>query len=97
MGGIPSTDPFRSMYSGAGGVDWPATHAEAVTPNTDNDLPNNLVTRGLWVGGAGDLVVILAEDTAAVTFTGVGAGQLLPIRVKRVLATSTCTGIVALS
>ncbi len=69
--------------------------AAAVSPHDTNDLPSQ--TRGLYIGGAGNVVVILADDTASVTFTGVLAGSVLPIRVKRVLSTNTtATAIVAL-
>lgn len=78
--------------------DLPASNAAAVTPHNDNDLA--YVTRGLFVGGAGNLVVVMGdEDDAAttVTFTGILAGQILPIAVRRVKATdTTATFIVAL-
>ena len=67
----------------------------AVTPHDSNDLA--AVTRGLYVGGAGNLELLLERDTSAVVLVGVIAGSLLPLRVKRVLASSTtATSIVAL-
>lgn len=83
------------------GFDAPADIGLAVTPDTDNDLPNG-PTRGLYVGGAGNLVVVMAADQTssgagtAVTFTAVPAGTVLPLRARRVLATGTATAIVAL-
>ena len=72
-----------------------ATHAQAVTTSDTVDLTN--VSRGLFVGGAGNVVVIMADGTT-VTITGVTAGTLLPIRVSRVKATgTTATNMVALS
>lgn len=78
----------------------PATGARAVTPADNTAIA---VCRGLYVGGAGNLVVKMADvvdPTAAgntVTFTGVPAGTLLPISVKCVNNTSTtATSIVAL-
>lgn len=65
----------------------------AVTPNDSTDLPGGC-TRALWVGGAGN-VVVLDEDGTESTITGVPAGTLLPIRVKRVKATSTATNMTA--
>lgn len=53
-------------------------------------------TRALWVGGAGDLSVIFAGDTAAVTIAGVLAGTLLPFQVTKVMAATTATNVVAL-
>lgn len=48
---------------------------------------------GLYVGGAGDLVLTtLAGDE--VTFTGVPAGFLLPLGVRRVKNATTATNIV---
>ncbi len=76
----------------------PAVEGVAVTPGA-SALANT--TRALWVGGAGNVeVTFLGIDNLAgttVIFTGVSAGQLLPIRVTHVLATNTtATGIVAL-
>ena len=53
---------------------------------------------GLYVGGAGNLNVVMNEDGETPTlFTAIPAGTLLPISVKRVLSTSTtATAIVAL-
>lgn len=67
---------------------------EAVTPSDSTDFGS--LTRGLYVGGAGDVVAVdnLGE---AVTFTGVPAGTVLPIACRRVNATSTtASAIVAL-
>lgn len=76
----------------------PAQNAVAVTPHNTNEL--TFVTRGLYVGGAGNIVVIMADDltgAAPVTFTGVLAGTILPIAVRRVNSTNTtATSIVAL-
>jgi hypothetical protein len=72
----------------------PATRAVSITPDDDTLLDR--ITRAVWVGGAGDLAVLMADDSA-VTFVGVQAGALLPIRVKRVNATdTTATGILGL-
>jgi len=68
-----------------------ATKAVAIIPDDDTDIE---VTRGLYVGGAGDLVIMLADDEEAVTFTGVAAGVLYPLRVKRVMEASTATDLV---
>lgn len=66
----------------------------AVTKSDATILPT---TRALWVGGAGDVAVILANDTAAVTIVGVAAGTLLPVQVTKVMDTNTtATSILAL-
>lgn len=68
----------------------------AVTPHDSTDIRNGNLTRGLYVGGAGNLVAVNNNETA-VTFTGVLAGTVLPIQCKRVNSTSTtATNIVAL-
>jgi hypothetical protein len=45
--------------------------------------------RALYVGGAGNVVGLLAEDTAAVTITAVPAGTILPMSFQAVIRTST--------
>lgn len=85
-------DPFSTYQAG---LTSPAFAAIAVTPNDGADLANT--SRGLWVGQGGDVAVILVNDTASVVIANVSGGSLLPIRVKRVLATgTTATSIVAL-
>lgn len=67
----------------------------AVTPSDTVNLARG-VPRGIYVGGAGNLVAVDSDGTA-VTFTGVLAGSILPIRPIRINATSTtATAIVAL-
>lgn len=71
-----------------------ATGAVAVTPHDTNDLAGG-ATKGLYVGGSGNVVVIMANDDE-VTFTGLSAGVVHPFSVKRVKATgTTATSIVA--
>lgn len=69
----------------------PASHAAAITPDDDNNLTET--TRAIWVGGAGDLTAIMRSGET-VTFAGVPAGTLLPVRVTRVLESSTATDLV---
>lgn len=72
-----------------------AHSAAAVTPSDATILP---VTRAIYVGGAGNLAVTMAEDGNAVTFVGVLAGMVYPLQVTQVLATgTTATNIVALN
>lgn len=71
----------------------PAEYAAAVTPSDSTDLG---ITRFLWVGGTGDVVVVMAGDAAAVTLASVPSGSLLPIRVTKVKAATSATNIVAL-
>jgi hypothetical protein len=77
----------------SGGAD-PGEDAEEVTPHNTNEL--GYVSRALYVGGAGDLTVLMLNDQV-VTFSAVPAGSLLPIRVKRVNSTgTTATAIVSI-
>ncbi len=79
--------PYRDLGITKSHMDWPATRAAAVTPHDTNEL--DCVTRGIFVGTGGDLAVVMADDSAAVTFTNVPNGTILPIRVKQVLDTGT--------
>lgn len=78
------SDPYRFSPRG---VTNPAEKAYAVTPNDSNDLDDHC--RALWVGTAGNVSVILVGDENPVTFVGVQAGSLLPLRIKRVRSTGT--------
>lgn len=63
-----------------------ASKIAAVTPDDDEDFS----TPGfLYVGGAGNVAVIAADDTDSVVLHSVAAGTILPIIVKRVLSTGT--------
>jgi hypothetical protein len=64
----------------------PAQGAFAVTPHNTNELA--YTTRGIYVGGAGNIVVVMVNGDE-VTFTGVTAGSVLPIRVKQIKSTNT--------
>ena len=72
----------------------PATKARAVTPSDATELR----FKALYIGGAGNVAIIAKDDTAAVTFTGVTAGSILPVEGTKVMSTNTtATAIVALS
>lgn len=78
--------PDTSLQAGA---------ALAVTPsNTEFTYSAN----ALYVGGAGDVVVVMRDDldTNPVTFAAVPAGTILPIYVRKVLPATTATNILAL-
>ena len=75
--------------------DFPARGAAAVTPSDSADLEYR--SRALYVGTGGDISVNMAGTGAAVVFTGVPSGSVLPISVTRVLAAgTTATDLVAL-
>ena len=71
----------------------PVTRASAVTPHATDEIE---VTRAIYVGTGGDLVVTLADSASAITFSNVPDATVLPFRVKAVKATSTASDIVAL-
>ena len=75
------------------GTTTPAAFGVAVTP-ADTDLAN--LTRAIYVGGTGSLEVMMAADDTVITFVGVLAGSMLPIRVSQIRAASTATDILAL-
>lgn len=71
----------------------PAYDAASVTTSDTTRLGG---VRALYIGGAGD-VKITTEGGTDVTFTGIAAGSILPIRATRVYATgTTATDIIAL-
>ena len=73
----------------------PSGHAYAITPSDAADDANGPF-RMLYVGGAGNIAVILTGGTT-VTFTGVPVGTVLPVRADRILATdTTATNLVGL-
>lgn len=50
----------------------------------------------LWVGGAGDLVILPVNSDTPITLTAVPAGTMIPIACTKVMAATTATLIVAL-
>lgn len=66
----------------------------AITPHDTTTLPE--LTRAVYVGGAGDLALLLATGQSVV-LKSVGAGTILPLRAQQVLATgTTATALVGL-
>lgn len=82
------------MSAATGSMAAPADEAYAVTPSDSVNLA--VVSRGLYVGVAGDVTVEMAKVGTTILFKGVPAGAWLPLRVSRVDATgTTATNIVA--
>ena len=76
------------------GWDAPASIAFAITPHDTDALSET--TRALYVGGAGNVALKLSNGVT-VTFTGLAASFVLPVRATHVLATgTTATGLVGL-
>lgn len=66
--------------------------AVAVTPSDATVLP---VTRGLFIGTGGDVVVTMADEQV-VTFANIANATLLPIQVQQVRTSTTATNVLAL-
>ena len=88
---MPATDRSDRGEYGPRGLTWPAEDALPVSPSDDVDL--TYVTRWIYVGAGGDLVVIMANGVEA-TFANVTPGSLLPIRATRVKATGTTATLI---
>jgi hypothetical protein len=74
-----------------------ARHSETVAPSDTTDLTK--VTSAIYVGGAGDLSLILANDSdgGATTFKAVPAGTTLYVQCRRIMDTNTtATNLVAM-
>lgn len=67
----------------------PARKATLVTPSDAADLPQT--AKALWIGGSGTVQVVAVDDTGntGVALGTLGPGTVVPIRVRRVLATGT--------
>lgn len=66
--------------------DW-KRNAFAITTHDTNELSETISE--LYVGGAGNVRVMFADDSTAVTFTAVPVGTTIRGRIKQVLATGT--------
>ena len=85
------SDPFASH---AASLTAPAADGFQITPTDGSDLSQT--TRAIYVGGPGNLSLVL-HSGASITLTGVPAGSLLPLRIKKVAATgTTATALVGL-
>lgn len=75
----------------------PPSNFQKAAAVTKSDV-TALKLRGLYVGGAGDVAVILKGDTDAVTFKAVPVGTILPFSITKVMSTNTsATQLVGLS
>lgn len=65
----------------------PITKVVAVTKS--DATVYNPPLRAVYVGGSGDLAVIAADDTSAVTLVSLMAGIWHPIECKQIMSTNT--------
>ena len=82
--GQAQTDSYKG-YTGSS-AQAPATNWVAITPHDSTNL--TYYPRGVYVGGAGNVAAVDWDGTA-VTFVGVQAGTILPIRPRRINSTNT--------
>ena len=75
----------------------PAVDAKTVAPNDGATLPNGSCI-AIYIGGTGGGALrILTSQNTDITFVGLSAGGLLPVRAKQIFATgTTVTDIIAL-
>lgn len=87
--------PADDYGSQADTVSSPSLAPFAIVPNDSTDLTR--IPKALWIGTGGDVNVQGVNNANPVLFQNVPNGFILPVRARRVLATSTtATGIVAL-
>ena len=67
-------------------LESPAKDAFAISGNDSTDLAT--FTRSIYVGGSGN-IKLTTIDGSTVTFNGVIAGSIIPIRAKRIFPTGT--------
>ncbi len=73
----------------------PKGGAFAITPDDDNDLA--IGATAIYIGGGDGSLKVTTSLGQTVTFTGLAAGTVLPVRVKRVFDTDTdATGLIGL-
>ncbi len=78
---------MSEKYQGrADDVAAPARGGFAITASDSTDLVTE--TRAIYVGGAADVVTVLASGDE-LTFVGLAGGTVLPVRACRVKATGT--------
>lgn len=83
---------------------WPAKNAKVITPSNTLDITDAagdafpMYTKGLYIGGAGNITVIMAgnkaDDTTTVLFTGLLVGLVYPFQIRRILVTGTSATLI---
>jgi len=78
------SDPFARTQ------DSPTSPAEAcfaIIPDDVAELP--VATKGIYIGGDGDVAIITLNNSAPVTFRNLLAGTVLDVRARAIMATGT--------
>jgi hypothetical protein len=74
-------------------MESPARNGKNITPHNTDDVVD-YYPKGVYVGGAGNLVCVFDGNGETVTFTAVPAGTFLPISPQAITTASTATNIV---
>jgi hypothetical protein len=72
------------------GPQLPSRHPFAIVPHDSNPLTR--VTKAIYVGSGGTVVLRAVDGQADVTFRNLGDGQILPVRAAFVRASGTTAG-----
>ena len=78
----------KDLWEGSNYLDAPAYEGFSITPSDDSADDFDIYTRGIYIGVDGDVVVVTSSGTA-LTFKGLLAGTILPVRAKRINSTNT--------
>lgn len=65
----------------------PSENCFAINPDDNNELP--FLTKAIYIGSGGDLVMLIGKSQTPVTFRNVLAGSVLDVRVRAVKSTGT--------
>ena len=88
-----TSDPFAQF---AQSPVAPAEYCFAITPADAVDLPR--VTKALYVGEGGDVMLVPVDNDAPILFRNVPTGSIIDVRTRSVSATgTTASDIVGLS
>lgn len=75
-------------------TDFPAKSLREVYP--DDELELDFISKALYVGTGGDLLILAQEDATPVFFQNVPSGAIIPVRAKKVMLGTSAENIVAL-
>ena len=74
----------------------PSENCFTITPSDNNELSH--LTKAIYIGGGGDLALLIGASQTPVTFRNTVAGSVLDVRVRGVMSTgTTATDLVGLA
>lgn len=68
----------------------PSDNCFPIAPNDNAELP--YLTKAIYIGSGGDLVLLIGNSPTPVTFRNTVAGSILDVRVRAVRSTGTTAG-----